>query len=426
MRITRIALTASLVLGMAVLGHSATASAVTPDLSGQYFPVTPARILDTRDDGQQAFGPGATQSLQVGGHGGVPSTGAAAVVLNVTIASSTAFSLLTVYPDNGTVRPTVSNLNFPAGSLTGQNSVTVKLGPTGGIKLYNDLGTTNLVVDVMGYYADSSATGPTGSAFQAITPFRTLDTRLPNLGGGFNEPARPLAPGETLSIPVDIGIEDPTVTALAVNITAVAPQSYGVLTAWSGAGTKPTTSTLDFLPNTVVPNMAIVPARACPTCPELTSLSITNDSPGSTNVIVDVFGFYDSNVTNTDGMLFHPVDPVRIADTRPDAGIATCLPDFLDEGDTENCVLPAPYNADAGLGAVVLNVTAVDPSSATVLSVWPGGGTLPIVSNLNPFPGTVVPNAVITGVGGNKDFNVSNDLGDLDVVIDLNGYFEKI
>lgn len=88
-----------------------------------FTPLVPARILDTRGplttiDGLAAgggpFGPNETRNLQVTGRGGVPSVGAGAVVLNVTVTAPTSTSFLTVYP-TGTPLPVASNLNFVPG-----------------------------------------------------------------------------------------------------------------------------------------------------------------------------------------------------------------------------------------------------------------------------------------------------------------------
>ena len=119
--------------------------------------VTPARILDTRD-GTGGFarpvGPGQTISLTVAGRGGVPplsdSHPPTAVVLNVTVTDTTGPSFLTAYPD-GAPRPWSSDLNWAPGT-TIPNLVVVKLGPGGAIDFYNDVGTADVVVDVVGYF----------------------------------------------------------------------------------------------------------------------------------------------------------------------------------------------------------------------------------------------------------------------------------
>ncbi|HEX2117730.1 MAG TPA: hypothetical protein VHF91_00980, partial [Acidimicrobiales bacterium] len=113
----------------------------------------PSRILDTRlGQGAPAarVGPASTLSVQVTGRGGVPGTGVAAVVLNVTVTEPTAVSYLTAWPA-GETRPLASNLNYAAGQ-TVPNLVTVKVGAGGRIHLYNNLGWAHVIADVAGWY----------------------------------------------------------------------------------------------------------------------------------------------------------------------------------------------------------------------------------------------------------------------------------
>ena len=70
-----------------------------------------------------------------------------------------------------------------------------------------------------------------------------------------------------------------------------------------------------------------------------------------------------------------------------------------------------------------MNVTGVLPTAPTFLTVWPSGGSRPDTSNLNPTAGSVVPNAVQTGIGGDDRFNVFNAGGFCDVVVDVVGTF---
>ena len=114
-----------------------------------YHPVTPSRILDTRN-GPGPLGPGAALDLAVAGQGGIPAAGVAAVVLNVTVTAPTEAGFLTVYPA-GEGRPLASNLNFVAGQ-TVPNLVTAKLGTGGHLSLYNATGNTSVIADVAGWF----------------------------------------------------------------------------------------------------------------------------------------------------------------------------------------------------------------------------------------------------------------------------------
>jgi chitodextrinase len=115
-----------------------------------FVPLTPSRIVDTRMGGGAPLGPGATMTVTVAGNGGVPATGAKAVVLNVTVVNPSAASDLIVWPE-GAIRPGSSDLNFTAGQ-TVPNLVVVKLSANGQIDIFNAFGTTNVIVDVVGWY----------------------------------------------------------------------------------------------------------------------------------------------------------------------------------------------------------------------------------------------------------------------------------
>ena len=74
------------------------------------------------------------------------------MVLNVTAATSTADSFLTVWATGGS-QPLASNLNFPAGKIV-PNRVIVPINPdTKQVSIYNFAGNTDVVVDLDGYYS---------------------------------------------------------------------------------------------------------------------------------------------------------------------------------------------------------------------------------------------------------------------------------
>ncbi|MCA1684193.1 MAG: putative Ig domain-containing protein, partial [Actinobacteria bacterium] len=126
-------------------------------VAGRYTPLTPARILDSRNGTGGGFrlGPGQSFDLQVSGQGGVPVTGAEAAVMNVAVTNTSTQSYLTAYP-TGEARPLAANLNW-VGGLTVSNRAMVKLGAGGKVSLYNNSGSTDVIVDVNGWYSDASA-----------------------------------------------------------------------------------------------------------------------------------------------------------------------------------------------------------------------------------------------------------------------------
>jgi hypothetical protein len=117
--------------------------------SGQFFtPLTPFRIEDTRTDGK-TLSSNSSFNLQVGGDNGVPST-ASAVLLNVTVTNTTAPSFLTVWPATS-IQPRASDLNWTAGVIV-PNLVVATIGSNGAITFYNSAGSTDVVVDLLGWF----------------------------------------------------------------------------------------------------------------------------------------------------------------------------------------------------------------------------------------------------------------------------------
>lgn len=388
--------------------------------AGTFYPLSPTRILDTRSGtgaSKAPIGPGAVLHLAVAGHGGVPATGVGAVVLNVTVTAPSVGGYLTVYP-TGTTRPTASSINFPAG-WTGANSVTVPLGAGGAVDIFNFAGTAQVIADVVGFYAGNddllgTASG-LGGQFQTTIPGRLLDTRQ---GFGALDPHGAVL----LSVDFKDAAVNANVKALAVNITAVNPSSGGYLTAWNGVGNPPLASTLNFDPGRVVPNFAIVPTAPCnfAGCSQLPMMGVYNGSPGLTDVLVDLFGFYD-NSSLPGGLRFHPLPPTRIVDSRTGLGLAAAIPS------NGTVAIDAPGTvADNNTFALQFNLTAVNPTSSTYLTVWPAGLGLdrPVVSNLDPAIHQTVSNAVVTLVGNTNGFQIYNLRGTTNVVIDVNGSFQ--
>jgi hypothetical protein len=130
----------------------------TADASGAFYvPLTPARILDTRDGTgglTGPFGPHSPQTFAVGGRGGV-SAAAIAVTGNLTVTGQTSFGYLFIGPV-AVVNPTTSTLNFPLADNRA-NAVDVALsGPGGSLSVTfvtpGGTATTECIFDVTGYF----------------------------------------------------------------------------------------------------------------------------------------------------------------------------------------------------------------------------------------------------------------------------------
>ncbi|WP_078990856.1 hypothetical protein [Streptomyces sp. XY58] len=76
----------------------------------------------------------------------------------------------------------------------------------------------------------------------------------------------------------------------------------------------------------------------------------------------------------------------------------------------------------SGVTAVVMNVTAVQPTEAGHVTVYPNGQAAPGVSNLNFTPGQIVPNLVTVPVVNGK-VDLRNNSGSVDLIADVTGYY---
>jgi hypothetical protein len=127
---------------------------------GLFTPLVPVRVLDTRaGDPLPRLTGGVTASLPIAGRVGVPSTGVAAVLVNVTVTGAAGPGFVTVFPGGAAV-PLASNLNVSGAGQTIPNLALGPLGAGGVIGLYS-LSSTDLVVDVAGWFSGPPVSGPT-------------------------------------------------------------------------------------------------------------------------------------------------------------------------------------------------------------------------------------------------------------------------
>ncbi len=127
------------------------------------------------------------------------------------------------------------------------------------------------------------------------------------------------------------------------------------------------------------------------------------------------------------GLYFYPVQPCRVADTRPPAGFSGQFgPPSLVGGTTRSFNIQASScGIPATAVAYSLNFTVVPPSGGPQanLTTWPTGlaSGMPNVSTLN-YSGSAVANAAIVPAGTNGSINVYVNSG-TDLIIDVNGYY---
>ncbi len=371
-----------------------------------YQALPPSRILDTRVT-HQTLGANGMLNLTVTG-GEVPAD-ATAVALNVTATNTTAPSYLSVYP-TGSAIPSVSNLNWMAGQ-TVANLVIVPVGTNGQVTIYNSQGSTDVVVDLQGYFAPEGANGPVGG-YVPLTPARITDTRS---GSGQPNAGHTLSAGSVLNVVVAGagGVPAGGVMAAVLNVTATNTTQASYLTVYPQGSTRPTASDLNWVAGETRANRVIVPIN-----PITGEVSIYNAN-GSADVVVDVDGYFTANNTPVSGeTLYTPVTPTRAVDTR-----VTGTP--LGAGQIFVANMAGLNGVGINATAVVTNVTAVDTTAASYFTVYPGLSA-PLASDVNWSAGQVVPNLTIAALNGSGSFNVLNANGSADLLIDVFGYFTPI
>jgi hypothetical protein len=125
-----------------------------------FYTLPPCRLMDTRGGiamGGPSLSSGPARTWQASGRCGIPDT-AVAVTANVTIvqpATNGHISLTAAGSNAGSSAPPTSFINFRKGQTRANNAI-ISLGPAGDFAVWPvfvPTGTTDLVVDVAGYFA---------------------------------------------------------------------------------------------------------------------------------------------------------------------------------------------------------------------------------------------------------------------------------
>jgi len=165
----------------------------------QFIPVTPCRVVDTRNatgafGGPELAGGGAVRTFNIPDSAcGIPST-AVAYSLNVTVVPDQTLGFLTIWPA-GQARPIVSTLNSYDGRVKANATIT-PAGTDGGVSVYVT-DPTQFILDIDGYFVPAG-TSSSGLAFFPLTPCRIADTR--NAAGPLGGPS--LTGGVARSFPI--------------------------------------------------------------------------------------------------------------------------------------------------------------------------------------------------------------------------------
>ncbi len=370
------------------------AAPVTGD--GGYHPVTPFRLLDTRS-GTYANGPGGRVDLKVLGVGGIPSTGVTSVWLTVTATCPTAPTYLRVYAGE-TTAPATSNVNVTTGQ-TRAVLVAAPVGADGTISIGNAAGTSQIVVDVLGY---GSATG--GSELTPVPLTRVYDTRSSTQG--------PLGNGEerTLTLPAIAGVPASSITAVVTNLTVYSPAAAGYLATYPGGTSWPGVSSFNYPAGAVVDTSVVVGVN--------NGKLVLRNVGGTTDAAVDVIGVYTSHAVKA-GSRFTPIDGQRVLDTRVSGG--TLGPAETRAVTVAGGTGPVPL----GVSAVLISITAIDPTNTDALIAWPADGSpRPPGAFLRMTAGDTRANVAVVAVAADGQILLGNVAGRVHAVVDVLGYYQ--
>ena len=254
--------------------------------------------------------------------------------------------------------------------------------------------------------SSDSITTVSGSVapFAPLSPARVWDSRF---GPG---PTGRIGAGVERTVVVTGigGVPASGVTAVVLNVTAVAASAGTYVTAWPAGEARPLASNLNVPPGDTRPNLVLVEVGAGG------AVSFFNDA-GTVDLVADVTGWFGPAATQR----YAPISPARVWDTRFGPGPTG----RLGAGELRDVVVTGLGGVPAGATAVVLNVTAVAPTATTFVTAWPTGETRPLASNLNVPAGDTRPNLVIVKVGGGGKVSFFNDAGTTDLIADVAGYY---
>ena len=275
---------------------------------------TPSRLVDSRDGTGAPLAkltsssPLAVQitSLSVTTSAGSATTiptNISAASLNVTVVNPEASGFITAYPCDVT-RPNASNVNYVSGQIVA-NGVVAPVSASGQVCIFSSV-PSDVIVDLAGWFG--------GSSFVGATPSRLVDTR-DGTGGRLgaissvdelNVPVR----GITLSVSGSSTTVPVGATAAALNITAVSPTASGFVTVYPCGVTRPLASNLNYVAGDIVANNVVAPIGS--------DGSICLFSQSSSNIIVDIAGWFEGDASNG----FVGSTPKRFIDTRDGTGPA--------------------------------------------------------------------------------------------------------
>ena len=371
-----------------------------PSGSTAFVSIVSTRLAETRAD-IGAFGftrlDANTIRVQVAGRQGVPA-GAAAAVLNVTVANVTGPGFVTVYPA-GEARPQASNVNVERSGQVIANLVTVRLGFNGSVDIFSSR-SNDIIVDVNGVYVPVSAAVSAGRFVALENAYRAIDTR--NRG-------YPVGIGGTEHVSVSAVVPADAI-AVVINLTITETSGPGFWTAYPTGGQRPNASSLNAdAAGQTRANQAIVPVSS-----DGSTFGVDVFASYGGHLIVDIAGYFTGSTANASIVgLFVPNAPYRVLDTRLVPNYGRLYPGWVVEFD---------YWGRPTSQAVVANLTTTATRGAGFFTGYPARTYRPLASNLNAsYANQTIANHAILRVSTAGVAVFTQSGGHL--IVDIAGYF---
>jgi len=380
-----------------------------------YFPLTPVRVLDSRNGTGLSglFSANVPRTFAVGGTHGIPAN-AVAITGNLTVTGQTAAGYVSLTP-SPTANPPSSTLNFPVGDNRA-NNVTIALGAGGTLSAVYKAAAgkhTHVILDVTGYFLAGS-----GQTYTPLSPVRVLDSRS---GTALGQTTFQANVAKNFLVADGVAIPS-SATAVTANLTVTGQTKAGYVSLTPTDDNNPTTSTINFPVKDNRANGLTIPLD--PITGKVSA--VYKAASGTVDLILDVTGYYSS--TGGAGLLFHPLNPGRRIDTRLPLGFIGFGNGLSGpQGTTSRSAEIAGHDGvPATAAAITGNLTVTAQTGAGFVSVTDTSVASPTTSTIN-FPladnranGITVP----LGSGDLWFIYEATASKHVQLILDITGYFE--
>lgn len=410
-------------LGVPAAALAATVPALMP-AAGQYFPITPVKVLDTRDGtGGVAAAPlasGATATFLVGGVGQVPDGGVADAYVVINAISPQASGCLDDY-DADLSDPGICTVSFRAGENFSVSDI-VQVSDSGYVSVTNtSTGATDVAVTVLGYYQNGDLRTNGDTAGDTYVPLRQSD--IVDTRSGLGAPQAQIPAGGSLTVQVTgKGGIPASAPGAALFIGAANASQAGYVSAYPTGSTASNLSILSYVPNRTVHDLYFGALSSAG------QLTLVNQGPSPVDLMVGVQGYLLGPSASPAGDTYQDVPELRIADTRYGTGgiPSTPVPPGGSITFTATGVDGVPTT---GVPSVAESVAALNATSSGYLSVYPAGTADPQQPGVNFNAGDGQDNdmsaPLLSAVSPTGQETVTNhSSGTVDVVVSVRGYYQ--